>query len=164
MEKLEKRDPAEHPVKLDLLDRRVFQDQSVNWDYMVFPELRVVRGNKERRESVVPLAEQDIEEGGDALEERDRKGHKVLRVYRVLLDRTGRMDNQDWMEGLALPDIQACAVPRGKMANPGLMESLGQKEKWVCRAIEALMACREFQELRDPPGRAGNKGRKELKE
>jgi len=34
------------------------------------------------------------------------------------------------------------------MANPELMESLGKKEKWVCRAIEAPMACREFQELR----------------
>ena len=37
---------------------------------------------------------------------------------------------------------------RGKMANPGLMGSPGQKEKWVWRAIEAPMACLEFKVLR----------------
>jgi len=68
------------------------------------------------------------------------------------------------MEGQALPDIQACVVPRGKMANPELMENQEQMERWVCRAIEAPMAYREFQELGDPPGRAGNKARKELPE
>lgn len=163
-EKLEKRDPAERLVKLDRPDRRVFQDQSVNLDYMASLELREVRGNEEHRESVVRLAKQDIEEGEDVLEEKDRKAHMVPRVSRVLLDRMERMDNRGWMEGQVLPDIQACAVPRGKMANPGLMEGLGQKERWVCRAIEAPMACLEFQELRDHPGCAGNKGGKELKE
>ena len=34
------------------------------------------------------------------------------------------------------------------MANPGLTEGLGQKERWVYRAIEAPMACLEFQGLR----------------
>lgn len=136
----------------------------MNLDYMVSLELRVVRGNEERWESVVQQAKQDIEEGEDAQEEKDRKGRLVLRVFRVFLDRMERMDNRGWMEGQALPDTQACAVPRGKMANPGLMEGLGQKERWVCRAIEAPMACLEFQELRDPPGCEGNKGGKELKE